>query len=172
MKQFILASFAALAAGAVLVADAGAFGVASPSADVEAEKVIRALYADFVKMWNEHDAEAMGAKWALDGDHVEPDGTVAKGRHEVKELLAKQHASVFAKTTLTLEISSVWFVSANVALIDGTYAVSGIQDLEGNPIPPRAGRLSSLLIQEKDDWWIAASRLMIPTSLPYKPSGE
>jgi hypothetical protein len=42
-------------------------------------------------------------------------------------------------------------------------------DSDGTPIPPREGLLTSVLLQEKSTWSIFASRLMIPTALPYKP---
>ncbi len=168
-RRLILTS-ALIVAGALLPATgAHAFGVAAPSSDVENEKIIRANYVKFVDAWNAHDTRAMSVMWAIDGDHIEPDGTVAKGRHEVADLFAKQHVSVFKNSKLDLTIESVWFISQFVVLIDGSYTLSGIQGLDGTPITDRTGHLTSIQILEKKSWWIAASRLMIPTSLPYKP---
>ncbi len=48
--------------------------------------------------------------------------------------------------------------------------VAGIVAPDGKELPPRKGRLSSILLQERGKWWIAASRLMIPAPLPGKPS--
>lgn len=84
-------------------------------------------------------------------------------------LLTKQHESVFKSTILDLTIKSVWFVTGNVALVDGSYSLAGILDPEGNQLPAREGDLTSILIFEKDRWWIAASRLMIPAPLPWRP---
>jgi len=143
--------------------------------DLRNERTIRKLYEEFTAAWNRHDTNAMGDMWALDGDHLEPDGHLAKGRAEVQALLNKQHATVFKDSHLGLKIDSVWFITGDVALVDGSYEVSGIQDLEGHPIPTRRGHLTSVLLNERDKWWIAASRLMIPTTLPYRktegPSG-
>ena len=138
--------------------------------DLRNERTIRKIYEEFTAAWNRHDTKTMGDMWALDGDHLEPDGHLAKGRAEVEALLTKQHATVFKNSHLGLTIDSVWFVSGNVALVDGSYEVSGIQDLEGRPIPTRKGHLTSVLLNERDKWWIAASRLMIPTTLPYRKS--
>lgn len=152
------------------VADSHAFGLGGGTkADVESTKTIRQLYTDFVKAWNEHDIETMSSRWAIDGDHVEPDGTIAKGRDEVTQLLKKQHASVFKDTTLTLTVKSVWMITGTVALVDGTYELTGAKLPDGTPVPARTGLLTSVLMQEKGVWAIAASRLMIPTTLPYKP---
>jgi hypothetical protein len=106
--------------------------------------------------------------WALDGDHQEPDGHHAKGRAAVQALLQRQHETVFKKTTLDLTIDSVWFITAEIALVDGRYQISGIRAPNGAEIPARKGLLTSILLKEGDTWSIAASRLMIPTELPYK----
>ena len=154
----------------VSVPDSHAFGLGGgTAADVKSEKEIRALYADFEKAWNKHDVETMSARWAIDGDHVEPDGQVAKGRDEVAKMLRGQHSGVFKETTLKLNIRSVWMISDTVALIDGTYELVGAKLPDGTLIPPRQGMLTSVLLQERGTWSIAASRLMIPTLVPYKP---
>ncbi len=165
LKALTLASIlTCLAAGDVM-----AFGAGSGTTrDVANEAEIREIYKQFTAAWNTHEVGKISGMWAIDGDHIEPDGTVAKSREEVDVLLARQHGSVFKDTQLELNIDTVWFMRGDVALIDGTYAISGIHDLEGNAISGRGGHLTSVLIKEKNRWWIAASRLMIPSSLPYK----
>ena len=175
IPKTLLASFgliAALGMSPACVPDANAFGLGGGTAgDVAAEKEIRKLYTDFVVAWNEHDVPTMAKRWAIDGDHTEPDGTTAKGIAEVAKLLKAQHAKpagVFANTTLTLAVKSVWMISDTVALVDGTYELAGAKLPDGTAIPAREGLLTSILIREKSTWSIAASRLMIPTKLPYK----
>ena len=142
--------------------------VGGAATDLENEKTIRQLYADFVTTWNKHDAAGLAKMWALDGDHLEPDGTMVKGRKAVTEHLAAQHKTVFADTVLSLTISDVWFVTDTVALVDGGYGISGIRAPDGRELPKRSGLLTAILLKENGQWWIAASRLMIPTTLPYK----
>jgi uncharacterized protein (TIGR02246 family) len=152
------------------ISDSHAFGLGGGTkADVESTKAIRSLYTDFVIQWNKHEVDKMAARWAVDGDHVEPDGTVAKGRDEVTKLLTAQHTGVFKNSTLTLTVKSVWMISDTVALVDGTYELAGAVLPDGTPIPAREGMLTSVLLLERTNWVIAASRLMIPTKLPYKP---
>jgi uncharacterized protein (TIGR02246 family) len=162
---FLLAMVAPMA----VVPEVHAFGLGGgTAADVKATQEIRDLYADFVKAWNKHDVAAMSARWAIDGDQMEPDGTRAKGRDEVTALLTKQHSGVFKDTQLTLAVDTVWMISDAVALVDGTYSLQGAKLPDGTDIPPRKGYLTSVLIKEKNTWSIAASRLMVPTELPYK----
>lgn len=138
--------------------------------DEKNELAIRALYNSFMEIWNRHDPAALAAMWALDGDHVEPDGHHADGRDNILDLLTKQHGSVFKTTSLTLAIDDVWFMTGNVALVDGTYALNGIVAPDGTQLPPRKGQLTSILLFENGKWWIAADRLMIPAALPWRPN--
>lgn len=171
MRQLLIvvalacAAATTVAQGAAPKSDAGKL-----KSDVMNEAAIRTLYEQFVAAWNKHDPKALAAMWVEDGDDVEPDGHVAKGRDEVQKLFAAEHQSVMKNTKLTLAIDSVWFIAANVALVDGSYELSGIVAPDGKELPPRKGRLSSILLQERDRWWVAASRLMIPAQLPWRPS--
>ena len=174
MRQLVIVAvllcatrFAAAIESAAPKSDAGKL-----KSDIVNEEAIRTLYEQFTAAWNKHDVPAMTSHWAEDGDHVEPDGQVAKGRDQVIELFKKQHASIFKSSHLALKIDTVWFITSDVALIDGTYELSGVVLPDGTAIPARKGRLSTNLLNEQGRWWIVASRLMIPMALPYKPKPE
>ena len=141
-------------------------GTASDRAN---EQKIRQLYEEFEATWNRHDPTALSNFWAIDGDHLEPDGTRAKGRATITRMLARQHETVFKDSELDLSIEDVWFLGGgDIALIDGSYLLSGVQTPDGTKLPPRKGHLTSVLLHEGGRWWIVASRLMIPAPLPYK----
>jgi len=142
--------------------------VGGAATDVKNEKVVRDLYRRFVEAWNRHDFEALAGMYAIDGDHIEPDGDHADGRPAVALLLKRQHESVFKNTQLMLNIADIWFVTGDVALVDGGYAISGIRTPEGKEVPERRGHLTAVMLLENGQWSIVASRLMIPTELPYK----
>ncbi|MBX3025046.1 SgcJ/EcaC family oxidoreductase [bacterium] len=144
-------------------------GAGGPRSDVANDAAIRALYAEFTKAWNDHDAKRMASFWALDGDTTEPDGMVAKGRAEVEKHFADEQATAMKESTLKLTIDAVWFVTADVALVDGTYVVLNARDPNGQPLPPRKGLVSSVVIREDGAWHVAASRSMIPIPLPWRP---
>ena len=138
------------------------------ASDVKNEKAVREMYERFVTAWNRHDAAGLGAMYAVDGDHIEPDGNHVDGRDAVTLMMKRQHESVFKQTRLMLNIADVWFVTESVALVDGGYAISGIRSPDGTELPERRGHLTSVLLREGGGWAIAASRLMVPTELPYK----
>lgn len=141
----------------------------SIQADQRNEKVIRQLYDNFSSHWNGHDTVALSGMWAIDGDHLEPDMTRVKGRADIAKMLKHQHQTVFKDTELDLNIDDVWFLGGgDIALIDGGYQLTGARMPDGTPLPARRGHLTSVLLYESGQWWIVASRLMVPAPLPYK----
>lgn len=173
MKRFlVLTALLTLAAAAQAQPQPGITprpGAGGPRTDLQNDTKIRELYKEFVDAWNRHDFEAMKALWTIDGDHQEPDGTVAKGREEVGKLFAKEHMSVFKNSHIRLTIHSVWFITADVALVDGSYELVGVQDQHGKPVAPRRGSLTSILLDEPGvGWRVAASRSMIPVPLVWR----
>jgi|SRR5215468_1408458 len=144
-------------------------GAGGPRSDLANDDAIRKAYADFIAAWNVHDPHKMAAMYTIDGDILEPDGATAKGRAEVEKHYTEEHAVAFKNTELKLTVDSVWFVTGDVALVDGTYLVVGAVDPNGQPLPPRKGLLTSVLIKEDGVWHIAASRSMIPIPLPWRP---
>ncbi|HYC21733.1 MAG TPA: SgcJ/EcaC family oxidoreductase [Candidatus Bathyarchaeia archaeon] len=143
-------------------------GLGGLSTDLKNENTIRKLYADFTAAWNKHDPKTMAGFWAIDGDHMEPDGRHAKGKQEVERLFTEEQKTVFKDSTINLTIETVWFPDAETALIDGTYTLSGVKDLQGGDVPTRRGHLTAILIREDNDWRVAAGRAMIPVPLTYR----
>ena len=143
-------------------------GVGGPRTDIENEAAIRKLYAEYTAAWNRHDAKAMASFWTIDGDYMEPDGRHAKGQTEVEKLFTQEQQTVFKDSTLALTIETVWFVTADVAMVDGKYDLSGVRDLEGKQLPTRSGHLTAILLREDGSWKVAAGRAMIPVPLVYR----
>ena len=138
------------------------------STDLKNEKLVRAMYEDLIDAWNRHDATAVAKLWAIDGDHLEPDGTIAKGRDAVTKLFTRQHETVFKESVLDMNLQDVWFHGDNLAIVDGSYELKGAKLPNGTELAPRRGHFTSVLLYEDGRWQVAASRLMIPAALPYK----
>jgi len=138
------------------------------STDLKNEKLVRQAYEELTDAWNRHDVPALARMWAIDGDHLEPDGTLAKGRDAVTKLFRRQHDTVFKDSALDMNLQDVWFHGDNIAIVDGTYELKGAKLPNGTELAPRRGHFTSVLIYEDGRWQVAASRLMIPTALPYK----
>jgi uncharacterized protein (TIGR02246 family) len=174
MNRILIVTALILMAGSAYAESAGKARseAGSPKSDIANEATIRKIYDDFTAAWNKHDPEALARMWALDGDHQEPDGRVAKGRAEVHKLLGMEHSTVFKKTKINLTIETVWFISQDVALVDGVYELTDVVDESGKDIGTRKGHLTSVLMQEGSVWSIAASRAMIPVPLIWRKEKE
>jgi uncharacterized protein (TIGR02246 family) len=142
--------------------------VGGPKSDLENEAAIRKLYSQYTEAWNRHDPKTMVSFWTLDGDYMEPDGHVAKGKGDVEKLFTQEQQTVFKDSTLALTIETVWFITEDVAMVDGRYDLSGVRDLEGKQLPTRSGHLTAVLMREEGTWKVAAGRAMIPVPLVYK----
>ena len=148
-------------------------GAGGPRTDLQHDTEIRQLFREFVSAWNRHDAKAMAAMWTIDGDHMEPDGKHPRGRDEVGKLFEKEQATVFKNSKLSLDVNTVWFITASVALVDADYTLENVVDQEGKPVPTRKGHLTSVLLHENENWRVAASRAMIPVPLVWRePQAE
>lgn len=142
--------------------------IGGAKSDLAEEAAIRKLYAQYTAAFNKHDPKAASAFWAVDGDYMEPDGRHAKGRDEVEKLFTQEHQTVFKDGTLALSIETIWFITEDVAMVDGNYDVSGVVDLQGKQLPVRRGHLTAILLREGDTWKVEASRAMIPVPLVYR----
>jgi len=143
-----------------------------PKYDLEQEKVIRKQFADFTDAWNRHDVKAMMDFYALDADHVEPDLRMVRGRNEIEELFKKEHETIFKGSKLNLAIDTVWLVTDDVALVDGTYSATGVKGPDGKEFPERKGHLTGLLLKERGRWWVVASRAILPVPPEWRADFE
>ena len=114
MKRFTI-----LAAVAILSLVTTAASLAEQgNSQSDAEKAVRELSAQYIAAFNKGDAESLAAMWTPTGDYLGPAGKLIKGREE----LAKRFAQFFAaneQVKLTMNITSIRFLGADVAIIDG-----------------------------------------------------
>src|SRR5687768_16041636 len=82
------------------------------------EAALRKLVRTFTSAWNRHDPGAMAQVWSHEGDVINPAGRVAEGRSAVQNLLAEEHAGMFARSNMRITVESIDFVSPDVAVID------------------------------------------------------
>ncbi len=125
------------------------------------EKAIRDVQAAYVKAFNAGNAKAVAAFWAIDGEFIDADGKIFRGRPAIE----KEFAAFFKETKgVSLEIStdSLRFVSPTVALESGSTRVT--QGAEG-----AANHAAYTIVHTKKDgqWQLANVREM-----PYAPASN
>jgi uncharacterized protein (TIGR02246 family) len=113
---------------------------------------VKERVAAFVAAWNQHDAKAMAACWAEDGDLINPFGRVAEGREEVEKLFTDEHGAVMKQSTNEMKVESARTVG-DVALADVDCRITGMHDAEGKELPEMKLHVY-LVMKEKDGKWI------------------
>jgi uncharacterized protein (TIGR02246 family) len=130
------------------------------------EEMIQKIAGDFEAAWNAGDAQAIANLWTLDGDSIGPEGFVSNGRNEVQIRYAQGFEGVYKGTNVSITTSSIRFLQPDVAVVDGTYEITGIKDADGNDMPNIKGLFTNISVKEGDSWLITCSRPMIPVELP------
>jgi uncharacterized protein (TIGR02246 family) len=148
LPSFALTTALVLAACTPLV-------LAAASSD---EAAVREHCAQFVTAWNHHDAKAMAANWAEDGNLINPFGRLATGRAEIEKLFVEEHAAVMKGTTYATPNITVDFVTPTVAVTDWTSEVTGMHDDKGNALPVFKHHVVAVMVKKDGHWLSAAVR--------------
>lgn len=131
-------------------------------AETSDESKIKDMIAEFATAWHKTDAQALSMFWTPDGDFINPNGMVMNGRVEIQGFYAQAFAMGYAGTTASATVSKIKFLSSTMALVDGTFEISGRTGDNGESIPPESGRYSVILVKKSGRWWILANREMEP----------
>ena len=112
----------------------------------------------FVQAFQAGDAKAVAAFWMPDGDLVDIEGRILKGRQAIEDDFAdlfKQNKGLKVR----IEVASVRFLTADVAVEDGTTSV-----LATDGTPPNRARYTNVLVKKDGKWLLANVR-----EAPYVP---
>jgi uncharacterized protein (TIGR02246 family) len=127
---------------------------------------VRVLTEAFAAAWGRHNARELAALWTEDGDLVNPMGRMAKGRVEVQQLFADEHATFMKGTTLTVTIQSERAVEQGLALVDCEALLAGVRSPEGQALPPFKHLIFALVKKQDGGWRFLAARLVVPVPPP------
>ncbi len=132
------------------------------SARSSGEETIRKLYASYDETWNKGDAAALAAFWADDASHMEPDGHIVAGRTALAKELAERLGADLKGTRSHQTIEAIRFLTADVAVVDASYEVTGAHDLAGKSKPPIQGRYVDIWVKRSGKWKITVDRPVAP----------
>jgi uncharacterized protein (TIGR02246 family) len=106
----------------------------------------------FVKAFQNGDAKAVAAFWTPDGDYVDENGRVLKGRKAIEDSFAELFA---AKKGLKvrIDVASVRFLTPDLAIEDGTSTV-----LVPDGSAPSRARYTNVLVQKDGQWLLSSVR--------------
>jgi uncharacterized protein (TIGR02246 family) len=135
-------------------------GKAEDKATTAEETAIHKAAAAYNAAFAKGDADAVLAMWTPDGEFIDDDGKVYKGREALAPLFTKSLPS-YKGYKITGKLTSIRFVKPDVALVDGEQTFT----------PPRGesdvSRFTSVWVKTDGQWRIRSGRDLTP-----EPAGE
>ena len=116
-----------------------------------------ALILEYLRAWDDKDAEAIGRLFVEDADFVNVVGLWWTGRRSITraQRFGFQHAFESAKIT-PLKISQR-FLGDDAAVVITQWQIEGQVDPEGEPVDPRRGVISVTVVKLNDGTWLGVS---------------
>ena len=130
------------------------------------EEALRQAQEQFAAAWGQHDATAMTALWAEDGDWVGPDGNLVQGRAAVENYLAENHTGDWATSKLSVKVTGIRFLKPDVAVVNMAQEISGARDWFDKPLPAQKVVATSVLVKKDGKWQTSVYRAFIPPPPP------
>jgi uncharacterized protein (TIGR02246 family) len=131
-------------------------GVAQEPADRAAdEAAIRAVVQEFIDTREDNDAQSLRALLTQDADQLVTSGAMRSGREAVVD--GSLSTTRGAGGSRTIELESIRFLTADVAIADGPYDI--VDRIDG---PDRHYLTTMVLTRVAGTWKIAAIRNMQP----------
>ena len=143
----LLCRFPLVATLAATVAFTATVGRAQTAED---EKAIRAASAAYQQALDRGDGKALAALWTADGDIVDGDGNLAKGRDTVSIVTEADPAS---RQQLRIRDLRLRFIAPGVAIEDGIVELP-----QSASSAASAGRFSATWVKQSDGWKLAGVR--------------
>lgn len=144
---------------ASLIVCAGAISVAH-SAEND-EQVIRKMVMDAVNRMNGGDVSTFRDFWDVDADYVSVDGRLIKGRAAMEEFLVPMIKAGAGKITQHAIIERVRFLTPDLAIVDGSWTITGARDAAGKELLSLRGRGVEVAQRKDGRWLFVATREMV-----------
>ena len=133
--------------------------VYAASTTEEDERIIRSMVDQAVARINKGDVSAFDDFWDENADYVGADGTLIKGKAQIKELFRMMGKSRTGQQTASVE--QIRFITPELATVDGLWTVSGARNADGKEFPPIKGRGFEPVQKKDGKWRFIATREMV-----------
>ena len=138
-------------------------------AQESAEAAIRERVKHYELAYNAGDADAVAAIYAVDGTHTYALGFTHRGRLEIANGLKGQFAGPMKGTRISINPLHIRALSADVAVEEASFSLTGLKDPGGTPFPPINGFCLGVYQKQGDQWFAVAVQCMVP---PPPPSSQ
>jgi uncharacterized protein (TIGR02246 family) len=130
-------------------------------ANQEDERTIRMMVDQAVVRFNKGDATVIEDFWDENADYVGVDGKVITGRANIHAFFSdilRLSPGGMQQQVITLDIR---FLTPELAIVDGSWIISGARDEAGNDFPPLNGRGVEIAQKKDGQWRFVATREMV-----------
>lgn len=133
--------------------------VGSPPPPVSDESTIRQMVADAVRRLNDGDLTAIDESWDENADYVGLDGRFIHGRRAMREFFAQLLKTGAGTEAGTIE--QVRFLASDLAVVDGSWTITGANDANGKALAIIRGRGCEVVQKKRGRWRFVATREMV-----------
>jgi len=123
------------------------------------EDAIRHMVTEAVSRLNRNDARAIRELWDENADYVSVGGKLIRGRQAMEDFFAAMPKEGGGIQTATIE--QVRFITPDLAIVDGSWTITGALDASGRPLPPIEGRGLEIVQKKQSRWRFVATREMV-----------
>ncbi|HET7696801.1 MAG TPA: SgcJ/EcaC family oxidoreductase [Vicinamibacterales bacterium] len=126
------------------------------------EDAIKSTWSRFSNAWQRGDVREVAAVFDPDGDHrlLAGGGRVVQGRPQLERAFARAFAQRAGNCHRTLQcaLTSVRFLQADMAIVDGTLTFGPRVDAPGRALPAGDEPFTAVMRRHEQGWSIAACR--------------
>lgn len=123
------------------------------------ESTIRQMVADAVTQLNQGDLKAIDQFWDENADYVGIDGQFIHGREAMRDFFAQLLKAGGGTEAATIE--QVRFLASDLAIVDGSWTITGAKDANGKPLPVLRGHGCEIVQKKRGRWRFIATREMV-----------
>ncbi|OLC44808.1 MAG: hypothetical protein AUH43_17805 [Acidobacteria bacterium 13_1_40CM_65_14] len=132
----------------------------APFQQEDDERAIRNMVDQAIGRLNRGDVTAFEDFWDEGADYVAVDGTLIRERAQIQAFFRKLAASS-SSSQQTASIDRVRFLTPELAIVDGSWTVTGARDSTGKELAPIQGRGVEIVQKKRGRWLFVATREMV-----------
>jgi uncharacterized protein (TIGR02246 family) len=115
---------------------------------------VKQVVAAYDAAFNQHDAHAVGALFAEDGDFTNMRGSSKHGRSDIEQNYGNLFSGGLKSSHRMDVVKSVRLLNPSTAQVDATWEMTGTKAADGSDNPTRKGLLNWLVIKLDGQWRI------------------